>query len=105
MFSSRHSREASVADSDEQKPARRGRRGPADLPAAASAISEAAAAGLVTPEEAAALAQMLEAQARTFEIADRVSAERIAEETKQIGFRGDLAGAVLLADMIADIRR
>jgi hypothetical protein len=79
-------------------------RGPDDLPDACAAISEAAGTGLITPEEAAALAQMLEAQARTLAIGDRLRADRLVEQKEEVGLRFDLGAAVVIAARVCEIR-
>jgi hypothetical protein len=78
--------------------------GPDDLPAACAAVSEAAAAGLLTPAEAASLAQMLEAQARTLVIGDRLRADRLIEQKEEVSLRFDLGAAVVVACRVCEIR-
>lgn len=50
--------------------------GAAGLPGAMAALTEAAAAGAVTPSEAVSLAQVFEARARVIETTERIEAAR-----------------------------
>ena len=79
-------------------------RRPADIPAAAAAIGDAASSGLVTPEEAESLAQMLESQARAMAIAERLKADRIAARQVGVSQRFDLRACLICAEEAREIR-
>ena len=78
--------------------------GAADLPRAMAALTEAAAAGAMTPAEAASLAQVFEARARVMETTDRIEAARLAAKSAEILPRLALACCVVMACHMADFR-
>lgn len=80
-------------------------REPEDVPAASAAIADAVAAGLLAPDEVAAFAQALEAQARSLAVAERIRADRRREETAAIGLRTDLRDVAHFAYHVGDCRR
>jgi hypothetical protein len=68
----------------------------ADLAAAMGALIGAAARGLITPAEAESLARSCETSARTLEIGERISRERLAAEQEAAERRFALRTAALL---------
>ena len=76
--------------------------GAGDLAAAMNAVTVAAAAGAMTPAEAASLAQVLEAHARIVESTARVEAERLAATQKAVAARIDLRVCVVMAHRLRE---
>lgn len=78
---------------------------PADLVTAMTELSGAAAAGMMTPAEAASLSRALEAQARVIETTARVEAERLAARQAEVAARLDLRVCVVMAHHLQDFQR
>ena len=76
--------------------------GAGDLDAAMTALSHAAAAGMVTPSAAAALAQVIEAHARVIERTARVEAARLAAAQEAVAARVDLRVCVVMAYLVRE---
>src|SRR5829696_5471541 len=76
---------------------------PAGPAGAMAAVMQAAAQGLITPPQAATLAQALESQRRAIEVQERTAARRREAELPEIYSRLQLYGCFAIADGVREI--
>jgi hypothetical protein len=76
---------------------------PAGLAGAMAAVMQAAAQGLITPQQPATLAQALESQSRAIEAQERTAARRREAEVPEIYSRLQLYGCFAIAEGVREI--